>query len=280
MFILLLPKGVYPYEYVHDWEKFNEISLPEKLLADVFENFRNMCLEIYELDPAKFLSASGLAWQAASEKVKVKLDLLTDIDMLLMVEKCIRGGIRHSIYGYANANKKYMKDYDKSKESFYIQYWNVNNLYGQAMSQKLPVNNTEWIKNTSQFNEDFMKNYIEESDKGHFLEVDGQYIEKLHELHNDYHLLPKKIEIEKVEKDVANLHDITEYVIHIRNLKKAINHEFVLKKVHKVIKVHQDAWLKPYIDMNTDSRKKVKNDFEKGFLKLMSNAFFEKLWKM
>ena len=280
MFILLFPKGVYPYEYVHDWEKFNEISLPEKLLADVFENFRNMCLEIYELDPAKFLSASGLAWQAASEKVKVKLDLLTDIDMLLMVEKCIRGGIRHSIYGYANANKKYMKDYDKSKESFYIQYWNVNNLYGQAMSQKLPVNNTEWIKNTSQFNEDFMKNYIEESDKGHFLEVDGQYIEKLHELHNDYHLLPKKIEIEKVEKDVASLHDITEYVIHIRNLKKAINHEFVLKKVHKVIKFHQNAWLKPYIDMNTDSRKKVKNDFEKGFLKLMSNAFFEKLWKM
>ena len=276
----MLPKGVYPYEYVHDWEKFNEISLPEKLLADVFENFRNMCLEIYELDPAKFLSASGLAWQAASEKVKVKLDLLTDIDMLLMVEKCIRGGIRHSIYGYANANKKYMKDFDKSKESFYIQYWNVNNLYGQAMSQKLPVNNTEWIKNTSQFNEDFMKNYIEESDKGHFLEVDGQYIEKLHELHNDYHLLPKKIEIEKVEKDVANLHDITEYVIHIRNLKKAINHEFVLKKVHKVIKFHQNAWLKPYIDMNTDSRKKVKNDFEKGFLKLMSNAFFEKLWKM
>ena len=106
------------------------------LLADVFENFRNMCLKIYERDPAKFLSAPGLAWQAALKKTKVKLDLLTDIDMLLMVEKGIRGGICHSIYRYAKANNKYMKDYDKNKESSYLQYWDVNNLYGWAMSQK------------------------------------------------------------------------------------------------------------------------------------------------
>ena len=85
------------------------------LLADVFENFRNMCLEIYELYPAKFLSALRLAWQASLEKTKVELDLLTDIDMLLMVEKGIRGGICHSIYRYAKANNKYMKDCDKKK---------------------------------------------------------------------------------------------------------------------------------------------------------------------
>ena len=99
------------------------------LLADVFENFRNMCLEIYKLDPAKFLSAPGLAWQAALKKTKVKLDLLTDIDMLLMVEKGIRGGICHSIYRYAKANNKYMKGYDENKESSYLQYWDVKNLY-------------------------------------------------------------------------------------------------------------------------------------------------------
>ena len=109
-----------------------------------------ICFKIYELDPAKFLSAPGLAWQAALKKTKVKLDLLTDIDMLLMVEKGIRGGICHSIYQYAKANKKYMKNYDKNKELSYIQYWDVNNLYGWAMSQKLPVNNFEWIKDTSQ----------------------------------------------------------------------------------------------------------------------------------
>ena len=126
------------------------------LLADVFGNFRNMCLKIYELDPAKFLSAPELAWKATLKKTKVKLELLTDIDMLLIVEKSIRGGICRSIYRYAKANNKYMKDYDKNKESSYIQYCDVNNLYGWAMSQKLPVNNFEWIKDTSQFNEDFI----------------------------------------------------------------------------------------------------------------------------
>ena len=99
------------------------------LLADVFENFRNMCLGIYEFDPAEFLSAPGLAWQAALKKTKVKLDLLTDIDMLIMVEKGIRGvTLCHYIYWYAKTTNKYMKDYDKSKELSYIQYWNINNL--------------------------------------------------------------------------------------------------------------------------------------------------------
>ena len=87
------------------------------LLADVFENFQNKCLEIDELDTARFLTALGLAWQAAFKKTKVKLDLLTDINMLLMVEKSIRGGIYHAIHRYSKANNKYMKAYDKNKES-------------------------------------------------------------------------------------------------------------------------------------------------------------------
>ena len=112
--------------------------------------------------------------------------------MLLMVEKDIRGGICNAIHRYAKANNKYMKDYDKNKESSYLNYWDVNNLYGWAMSQKLPVNNFEWIKDTSQFNEDFIKNYNEESDEGYFLEVDIQYPEKLHELHNDLLFLSER----------------------------------------------------------------------------------------
>ena len=205
------------------------------LLADVFENFRNMYLEIYELDPAKFLSASGLVWQTVLKRTRVKLDLLIDIDMLLLAEKGIRGGICHSIYRYAKLNNKYMKDYDENKESSYIQYWDVNNLYGWAMSQKLSANNFEWVKDTSQFNEDFIKIYNEESDEGCFLEVDVQYVEKLHKLHNDLPFLPERMEIEKSEKLVTNLHDITEYIIHIRNLEKALNYGLVLKKVHRVI---------------------------------------------
>ena len=90
------------------------------------------------------------------------------MSMLLMVETEIKGGICHSIYQYAKANNKHMKDYDKNKESSYLQYWDVNNLYGWAMSQKLPVNNGKWIKDTSQFNKDFIKNFNEESDEEYF----------------------------------------------------------------------------------------------------------------
>ena len=107
------------------------------LLADVFENFRNMCIKVYELDPAH-LSAPGLAWQACIKKTEVKLELLTDADMLLMVEKGIRGGICHAIYRYGKANNKYMKNYNKDKEESFLQYLD-DNLYGWAMSQKLPL---------------------------------------------------------------------------------------------------------------------------------------------
>ena len=111
-----------------------------------------------------------------------------------------------------------------------MQYWDVYNLYGWAMSQKLPVNNFVWIKDTSQFNEDFIKNYNEQSDEGYFLEVDVQYLEKSQELHNDLPFFSGKMKVQKVEKLVANLHDKTEYVIHIRNLKQALNHGLVFKK--------------------------------------------------
>ena len=105
-------------------------------------------------------------------------------------------------------------------------------------------------------NEDFIKNYNDESDEGYFLEVYVQYLEKLHELHNDLPFLPEKMKIEKFEKLVANLHDETEYFIHIRNLKQALNDRLVSKKVHRINKFNQNAWLKPYIDKNTDLKKK------------------------
>ena len=235
--ILLLRKGVYPYEYMDNWERFNETSLPNKesfysslnmeniddidyrhgnnvfkkfqlknlgeyhdlyvqsdtlLLADVFENFRNMCIKVYELDPAHFLSLPGLAWQACLKKTNVKLELLTDYDMLLMIEEGIRGGICHSIRRYAKANNKYMKNYDKNKEFLYIQYLGANNLYGWTMSQKLPVNGFKRVKNTSKIDEEFIKNYDEDSDKGYILEVDVKYPRKLHDLHSNLPFLPKK----------------------------------------------------------------------------------------
>ena len=145
------------------------------LLADVFEKFRNTCLKVYELDSAHFLSLPGLAWQAYLKKTNVKLELLTDYDMLLMVEEGIRGGICHSIRRYAKANNKYMENYNKNEESLYIQYLDTNNLYVWAISQKLPVNNFKWVEDTSKVNEEFIKNYNENSNIGYILEVDVKY---------------------------------------------------------------------------------------------------------
>ena len=169
-----------------------------------------------------------------------------------------------------------MKDYDKNKKSSYLKDWNVNNLCGWAMLQKLPVNKLEWIEGTSQFNEGFIKSYNEESDEGYFLKVHVQYLEEFHELHNHLAFFLERMKIEKVEELVTNLHDKTEYVIHIRNLKQALNHELILKKVHRVIKFNQKPWLKLYIDMNTKLRQIIKNNFEKDSFKLINNAIFEK----
>ena len=122
------------------------------------------------------------------------------------------------------------------------------------------------IEDASQFNEDFIRNYNKENDLGYLIEVDVQYSKKLHEIHNDSPFLPERMKIRQVAKLVTNLHDKTEYVIHIRNLKHALNHRLVLKKVHRVIKFNLKAWLKPYIDIDTKLRQKGKNNFEKCFL--------------
>ena len=149
------------------------------LLADFFEKSRDKCIEMYGLDPPYFHSAPGLSWQACLKKAEVKLELLTNYQMLLMTEEGIRGEISQSVHRYAKANNKYMKNYDKKIESSYLTYLDANNLYGWAMSQKLPVNGFKWVNDLSRFNEDFIKNYNENSDMGYFLEVDVEYPKKL-----------------------------------------------------------------------------------------------------
>ena len=176
------------------------------MLADVFENFRNKFIKIYGLDPGHFLTAPGLAWQAYLKKTKIKLELLTDVDMLSMVEKVIRGGICQAIHRYAKANNKYMKNYDKDISS-YLMYLDSNNLYGWAMSQKLPVNGFKWVKNLSRFNEIFIRNYDENSDKGYLVEVDIDYPKELFNLHKDLPFLPERKKLDKVEKLICNIED-------------------------------------------------------------------------
>ena len=246
------------------------------LFADVFENPRNMCINVYEIDPAHFLSVVGLAWQACLKITGVELELLTDVDMLLMVEKGIRRGICHAVHRYAKANSKHMKNDDEDEESSYIKDLDADNLYGSAMSQNLSVNGFKWITNMSKTDEDFIKNYNEDGDIGYFLEIDIEYPRNLHDSHSDLPFLPERMKTDKCNKLVCNLYDKNDDVVHIRALKQALKHGLKLKKVHKAIGFYQDACLKKYIDMNTEFRKKAKNDFEKDFFKLMNDAVFGK----
>ena len=165
-----------------------------------------------------------------------------------------------------------MKNYNKNEESSYIHYLDANNLYVWAMSQKLPKNNFKWVEDTSRINEEFIQNYNENINKGYILEVDLIYPKKLHDLHSDLPFLPKRMKIDKCKKLVCNLHNKKKYVVHIKSLKQALNHGLKLKKIHRIIEFNQKAWLKPYIDMNTELRKLAKDDFEKDLFKLMNNA--------
>ena len=348
-FLLLIRKGVYPYEYMDNTEKFNEKGLPtidkfySKLaangistddykhakkvwdlfkisdlgeyhdlyvcadaaqLSDVFESFRSLCLKEYDLDPTYFVSTPSLTFEAMLKLTRGKIELFTDVDMVLMTEKVIGGGLTQVIRKDAIANNKYLPTYDRTKKSVFLQYLDASNLYGYAMCQKLPLDGYKW-GNVSIFTNDFVKNYDLDSDKGYLLEVDVEYPKELHGAHEDLPFLPEKRvkrskqhneyefdEITKAHKKVyktfninnepdnkliATVQDKNKYVVHISTLKQALNHGLRLQKVHRVIEFNQSAWLKPYIDKNTALRKLAKNEFEKDFFKLMNNSVFGKM---
>ena len=170
------------------------VQTDTSLLADVFEEFRDKCIETCGLDPSHFLSAPGLAWQACLKKTNVNLELLTDVYMLLMIEGGIRGGMCQSVHRYAKANNKYMKNYVKRTESSYLMYLDASNLYGWAMSKKLPVNGFKWENDLSRFNEDFIQHYNENSDV--------EYPKQLWSSRKDLPFLPERRKLEKVEKPV------------------------------------------------------------------------------
>ena len=166
-----------------------------------------ICASKFMANPVYFLSAPGLAWQACLKKTGVKLELITDVDMLLMIVKGIRGGICHSVYRHAKANNKYMKFYDKNNESSYILYMDANNLYGYAMSKKLPVDGFEWVEDLSTIDEDFIKKCDEDTDVEYFTEADVEYSKEVYTLHSDFPFLPERMEVDKCKKLICNLYD-------------------------------------------------------------------------
>ena len=286
----LTGKGINNYNYNHVlnvWKTFKMKTFKEYLelynitdvllLADVFENFRDICLKNYGLDPVYYYTAPGLAWDAMLKMTKINLELLSDVDKLLMIEKGIRGGISIISNRYGKANNKYMKDYNKKEASKYLMYVDANNLYGCAMSQKLPVHSFKWMTNKEI--ENLFNNQIVQVWKRTpcILEVDLTYPEELHDLHNDYPLCPERVECDKgVKKLIPNLRHKNNYVVHYKTLMQYLNLGMELKKIHRGIKFIECDFLKPYIDKNTNLRTKAKNNFEKDFFKLMNNSVFGK----
>ena len=264
------------------------------LSADVFENFRNVCQEKYGLDPAHYHSAPGLSWDALLKKTGVELELLTDLDMHLFIEREMMGGISMANKRYAKANNPRVEGYDPTQPTNYITYLDANNLYGWAMSLPLPKKNFHW-KRVMPTEEQIMKMKWN-SKKGWILEVDLEYPAHLHDAHNDYPLAPEKkvINLEKMseyqrrlmtdlhltmpstEKLVLTLEDEEKYVVHCSNLQFYLRQGMRLKKVHRVIEFDPEPWMEPYITMNTEFRKQAKSDFETDFYKLMNNSVFGK----
>ena len=248
------------------------------LLADVFENFRDLCLKIYGLDPVYYFTAPQLAWDACLKMTSVKLELLSDEDMLLMFEEGIRGGISIISNRYGEANNKYMrKGFNKNKPSKYLMYLDANNLYGCAMSEKLPTHGFKWLLDR-EIGKLFNNQVLQVWEKiPCILEVDLEYPENLHDLHNDYPFCPERVECKNgVKKLIPNLRDKTKYVIHYKNLIQCLRAGMKLKKIHRGIKFVESEWMKSYIDKNTNLRAMAKNNFEKDFFKLMNNSVFGK----
>ena len=283
-------KGITEKNYRHAWNVWNSFNMETfkdyhelyndsdvLLLADVFENFRDLCLKIYGLDPVYYFTAPGLAWDACLKMTGINLELLSDQDMLLMIEKGIRGGISIISNRYGEANNKYMKGFNKNKPSKYLMYLDANNLYGCAMSEKLPTCGFKWLTD-KEINNLYNNQVVQVFEKTPcILEVDLEYPEKLHDLHNDYPFCPERVKCENgVEKLIPNLRDKNKYVIHYRNLIQCLKAGMKLKKIHRGIKFIESAWLKPYIDKNTYLRTQAKNNFEKDFFKLMNNSVFGK----
>ena len=282
-------KGISEKNYKHVWNVWNTFKMKTLkeyhelynitdvlLLADLFENFRDICLKNYGLDPVYYFTAPGLAWDACLKITDIDLELLSENNMLLMFEKGIRGGISIISNRYGEAYNKYMgRGFNKNKPSKYLMYLDANNLYGCAMSEKLPTHGFKWL--TGGEMEKIYENRHNLNKMPCILEVDLEYPENLHDRHNDYPLCPEKVKCKNgVEKLIPNLRDKTKYVLHYKNLIQCLDMGLKIKHIHRGIKFVESEWMKPYIDKNTNLRAKAKNNFEKDFYKLMNNSVFGK----
>ena len=160
------------------------------LLADVFEKFIDTCLKFYGLDPCHYFSSPGLSWDAMLKMTGVKLEKISDIDKYLFIKKELKEGISSIAKRYAKVNNKYINDYDSKKPSKFITCLDMNNFYGWGLNEYLPYGKFNWLKKVDGF---YVNSVSEKNPIGYFLDVDLEYPDKLHELHNDYSLTSEKL---------------------------------------------------------------------------------------
>ena len=261
-------------EYCHAenvWKHFNIKNLGEwhdlylkmdvLLLADVFENFRDLGLSSYTLDPAWYFTLPGFAWDCMLKYTNIELELLIDYEMYMFFEKGIRGGISQC------SNR-----YSKADENTEIMYLDANNLYGWALSQKLPIKDFKWITVEE------YENRPQDPKKGYVLEVDLDFPEELHDWFNDLPLAPESVipPTGKVEKLLCHFNKKKNYIIHYKTLELYVSLGMKISKIHRAIEFTEESFMHSYIEFNTKQRQAAKNSFEKDFWKLMSNSVFGK----
>jgi len=297
-------QDVWKHFEIQDMHQYHDLYLKTDtlLLADVFENFRRVAMDNYQLDPCHYFTSPGLSLSACLKHTAVELELFTDIDQLLFIERGIRGGISTICNRYSKANNKYLPDYDSSLPSKYIMYLDANNLYGYAMSEPLPVGGFKFLSfaEIQTFKNNKNERILtlgDDDETGYIFDVDLTYPDNLHDEHNDYPLAPESFEVtadiispyakellgrlgrkpcRSTRKLVPNLHTKRNYVVHYRTLQFYIKHGLVVDEVHKVMQFTQRRWLAPYIDLNTQKRKAATSSFEKDFYKLLNNSLFGK----
>ena len=254
------------FRYCHNLYNKSDVLI----LTDVFENFTDLCIDNYGLDPAWYFTSPHLDWVAAMKVTKVILDLMTDPDMVLRIEHGVRRGICTISHRYGKANDPYMVDkFDPKQTIKYLQYLDANSLYGWAMSRDLPTGGFEWMTGDELTK---WKDLCEKEGVGCWLEVNLEYPDELHDHHNGYPLAHEKMKVKKVEKLIPNLSHKTNYVVHYKALLLYKKLNLKITKIRRGIKFKERAWLKEYIDKNTKLQAKAKNDFEKDSFKLMNNS--------
>lgn len=257
------------------------------LLSDIFENFRNLTFEHYGLDAACFYTSPGLSFAAALKQTRAKITLLSDIEMYNFISKGVRGGLTNSVTKFAQANNRFMEKFNPDKKISYIHYLDYVNLYGYCLMEPLPVGDFRWlsVEEIARVEEmllagqsDYKKYFKLEHDKSIILETNLHYPNEIHDSHSQLpfcaqHIVPEKCTQRKL---MCTLEDKERYVIHLKTLEQCLRHGLVLRKIHRVLEFREQAWVKPYIELNTKLRAASKNEFEKNYFKLMVNSIFGK----